>query len=119
MVTLTAGAKISVNCTATGNPMPLYRWHLPHHMQQKKNPDENQPVLTISYPGTYICTVSNTLGNGTKYFIATAASRNHTTLAAVIGVFLVVAALLFIAGCLFVTPQGTFSFRNDNRGQCT
>ncbi|KAM7387111.1 hypothetical protein PAMA_009639 [Pampus argenteus] len=121
MVTLTGGGKKSLNCTAAGNPTPLYRWHLPHPIQPKKNKDENQPVLTISYPGTYTCTVSNTQGNSTKYFIVTTASRNHTTLAAVIGVFLAVAALLVVANHLFGTPQGTFSFRkgSNHRGQST
>ncbi|XP_078125559.1 hemicentin-1 [Sander vitreus] len=121
---LKASSKIILNCTATGNPMPVYSWHFPHPIQQtKKNKNENQPILapSIQLPGTYACTASNTQGTKTKTFTVIEATRNRTTFAALVGVFLCVAALLFIVGFFFVTPEGTFSFSKGSylKGQPT
>ncbi|TDH03057.1 hypothetical protein EPR50_G00159150 [Perca flavescens] len=121
---LRAGSKIILDCTARGNPMPVYSWHFPNPIQQtKKNEKENQHILasSIQFPGTYTCTASNTQGTKTKTFTVVEVTRNRTTLAALVGVFLCVAALLFIGGFFFVTPEGTFSFSKGSylRGQPT
>ncbi|KAF1379667.1 hypothetical protein PFLUV_G00178400 [Perca fluviatilis] len=121
---LKASSKIILDCTATGNPMPVYSWHLPNTIQQtKKNKKENQPILapSIQLPGTYTCTASNTQGTKTKIFTVVEVTRNRTTFAALVGVFLCVAALLFISGFFFVTPEGTFSFSKGSylRGRPT
>ncbi|XP_044038551.1 hemicentin-2-like [Siniperca chuatsi] len=110
---LPARGKMILNCTATGNPMPVYSWHFPHPIQQtKKNQNENQPILTqsVPLPGTYNCTVTNTQGTKTKYFIVIEAKSNRTTFAALVGGFGCLAVLLCIGGHFFVTPEGTFSF---------
>ena len=68
---LSARTKVILNCTAAGNPMPVYSWHFPHKIQQtRKNKNENQPILntTIDLPGTYNCTAYNARGSMTKYF---------------------------------------------------
>lgn len=68
---LSAGSKIILNCTATGNPVPVYSWHFPHPMQlTSKNQNADQPILTpsIQLPGTYNCSASNSQGIATKYF---------------------------------------------------
>lgn len=76
---LPAGGKIILNCTAAGNPVPVYSWRSPHSVQRKnRDQNENEPILTPSFqlPGTYTCTVSNSLGNKTKYFtVMEAASK--------------------------------------------
>ncbi|XP_034750323.1 hemicentin-1-like [Etheostoma cragini] len=66
---LEAGSKIILNCTATGNPMPVYSWHFPQPIQQT-NINENEPILAPSFelPGNYTCTASNTQGTRTKTF---------------------------------------------------
>lgn len=121
---LPAGGKIILNCTATGNPMPVYSWHFPHPIQlTSKDQTTNQSILTpsIQLPGTYNCTVSNAQGTNTKYFTVIEAKRNRTTFAALVGVFVFLGALLVIGGLYFVTPEGTFSFSKGSyiRGQPT
>lgn len=66
---LSARNKIMLNCTATGNPMPVYSWGFAHPIQQTKKND-SQLILTpsIRLPGTYNCTASNSQGSSTKYF---------------------------------------------------
>lgn len=47
---LKAGTKIELNCTARGNPMPVYSWTLPHDIQRRmKNQSTKQPILTPSF----------------------------------------------------------------------
>ncbi|XP_070779077.1 vascular cell adhesion protein 1 [Enoplosus armatus] len=121
---LAARSKMILNCTATGNPMPVYSWHVPHTIQQTdRNQNEDQPILIPSFelPGTYNCTASNTQGTKTKHFTVIEATRNRTTFAALVGVFVSLGALLFIGGLYFVTPEGTFSFSKGSylRGQPT
>ncbi|XP_076608323.1 hemicentin-1 [Chaetodon auriga] len=121
---LPSRGKIILNCTATGNPMPVYSWHFPHPIQlTSKNQTTNQPILSpsIQLPGTYNCTASNAQGTKTKYFTVIEAKRNLTTFAALVGVFVFVGVLLFIGGFFFVTPEGTFSFSKGSyiRGQPT
>ncbi|XP_034075869.1 hemicentin-1-like [Gymnodraco acuticeps] len=108
---LSARNKIMLNCTATGNPMPVYSWGFAHPIQQTKKND-SQLILTpsIRLPGTYNCTASNTQGSSTKYFTVIEAPRNRTTFAALVGGFVFLGAVLFIGGLLFVKPDGTFSF---------
>uniref|UniRef100_A0A673C2N5 Ig-like domain-containing protein n=1 Tax=Sphaeramia orbicularis TaxID=375764 RepID=A0A673C2N5_9TELE len=102
-VEVPADLKISLNCTATGNPLPVYRWSLPPAMQKMM---ANQPVLTLSVPfvGTYNCTASNSQGTRTKSFIVTDApsSRPGTTAGILMAVFL---AVVLILGCVVYYKQ--------------
>uniref|UniRef100_A0A8C3AJX6 Ig-like domain-containing protein n=1 Tax=Cyclopterus lumpus TaxID=8103 RepID=A0A8C3AJX6_CYCLU len=72
---LSAGIKLSLDCTAAGKPTPVYSWRSPHHIQ-RTNQNENQSVLALSIqlPGTYECTASNSQGSNTKYFTVTEAT---------------------------------------------
>ncbi|CAK6971171.1 uncharacterized protein LOC128379280 [Scomber scombrus] len=108
-VTLKAGGKIDLNCTARGNPMPSCSWH-PSDLILENN--EKQPILTVTREGTYNCTVSNTQGTNTKYFIVTSAPRDHTVLAGLLGGFGALAVVLLIVGYFTLKPDGTFSFCN-------
>ncbi|XP_029292846.1 hemicentin-2-like [Cottoperca gobio] len=110
---ISAGNETILDCTATGNPTPVYSWNFPHLIQKmKKNQNGNQLILTppFGFPGTYNCTASNTQGSNTKYFTVIEATRNRTTFAVLVGVFVVLGAVLFIGGLLLLTPEGTFSF---------
>lgn len=123
-VQLSAGKKITLYCNATGNPAPVYSWHVPQPVQKaSKNEDLNQPFLTPSFqlPGNYSCKASNSQGTSVKYFTVIEATRNRTTLAAIIGAFVALGVLLFVGGLLFVTPDGTFSFNQSKylRGKRT
>uniref|UniRef100_A0A669D379 Ig-like domain-containing protein n=1 Tax=Oreochromis niloticus TaxID=8128 RepID=A0A669D379_ORENI len=72
------GSKISLNCTARGNPVPSYHWQFPNFTQVwYRSHDVNLPILTPSskFPGVYTCTASNSQGTVTKYFIITEAPR--------------------------------------------
>ncbi|XP_067087915.1 vascular cell adhesion protein 1-like [Osmerus mordax] len=67
------GNEVTFNCTATGNPAPVYSW-------QTSQPQENmgdQSLFTSSsvLPGTYTCTASNKLGKRSKQFIVTTKSN--------------------------------------------
>uniref|UniRef100_A0A669CAY9 Ig-like domain-containing protein n=1 Tax=Oreochromis niloticus TaxID=8128 RepID=A0A669CAY9_ORENI len=75
---MTVGSKISLNCTARGNPIPSYHWEFPNFTQVwNRSHDVNHPILTPSskFPGIYTCTASNSQGTVTKYFIITEAPR--------------------------------------------
>lgn len=75
---MTVGSKISLNCTARGNPVPSYHWQFPNFPKLwYRSHDVNHPILTPSskFPGVYICTASNSQGTVTKYFIITKAPR--------------------------------------------
>ncbi|XP_035766771.1 cell adhesion molecule 3-like [Neolamprologus brichardi] len=78
---MTVRSKISLNCTARGNPMPSYHWQFPNFTQVwYRSHDVNHPILTplSKFPGVYICTASNSQGIVTKYFIVTEAPRFTT-----------------------------------------
>ncbi len=64
---LIAGAEMTLNCTATGNPTPVYSWQSSHPIQERM---EDEAVFTSSslLPGTYTCTASNTLEKRSKEF---------------------------------------------------
>lgn len=63
-----AGAEITLNCTATGNPVPVYSWQSAHPIEERM---KMEAVITSSslLPGTYTCTTSNMLENKSKQFI--------------------------------------------------
>ena len=66
-----ADEKMTLNCTATGNPVPTYRWRFSHSSQETNNIENvEKPVLMPSFQiqGTYSCTAANKQGSTTKYF---------------------------------------------------
>ncbi|XP_077352477.1 intercellular adhesion molecule 1-like [Festucalex cinctus] len=108
-VTLPVGGRMSLNCSASGNPAPEYSWKVP---SASKVPNGTQAIFVDSsfkHPGTYECAAVNSEGTVTKHFTVTQAARTQTTLAAVLGVFVALAVVLGILGLFFLTPQGTFS----------
>ncbi|XP_059204640.1 vascular cell adhesion protein 1-like [Centropristis striata] len=107
---LSSGSKLILNCSATGNPMPVYSWGFPHEIQQTTKINENESILTpsIGLPGSYNCTVSNTRGTRTKYFTVIEAKRDPTVIAALVGVFGVLGVVALVAGAFFVKSDGTF-----------
>lgn len=121
-VELSDRKNITLYCNATGNPMPVYSWNFPQTIQEaSKNEDVNKPFLipSLQFPGNYSCKASNTQGTRIKYFTVIEAPRDRTTLAAIIGVFVALGVLIFIAGVIFVTRDGTFSCNQSKylRGQ--
>lgn len=68
IVELIVGAESTLNCTAVGNPTPVYSWQTSPPTQQRV---EDEAVLTSSslLPGTYTCTASNSLEKKSKQFI--------------------------------------------------
>lgn len=76
MLELIVGAEIILNCTATGNPTPVYSWQSSHPIQERM---EDEAVFTSSslLPGTYTCTASNKLDKKSKQFIIKAKSTGR------------------------------------------
>ncbi|KAM9746439.1 transmembrane and immunoglobulin domain-containing protein 1-like [Menidia menidia] len=70
----TLGAEITLNCSATGNPAPIYSWESSQPIQDKM---EGEEIVTTSslLPGTYTCTASNTLEKKSKQFIVKAKTK--------------------------------------------
>lgn len=68
-----------MNCTATGNPTPVYSWQYSRPIQETM---EDEAVLTSSslLPGTYTCTASNTLEKKSKQFIVKANTKGKREL---------------------------------------
>uniref|UniRef100_A0A672IV64 Si:ch211-66e2.5 n=1 Tax=Salarias fasciatus TaxID=181472 RepID=A0A672IV64_SALFA len=69
-----SGAEVTLNCTATGNPAPVYSWQSSSPMQERM---EEEAVVTSSslLPGTYTCTASNTLEKKSKQFTVKAQTK--------------------------------------------
>lgn len=76
---LIQGTEITLNCTATGNPTPVYSWQSSRPIQETM---EDEAVLTSSslLPGTYTCTASNTLEKKSKQFIVKANTKGKREL---------------------------------------
>lgn len=64
---LQPGDEVTLNCTATGNPAPMYSWQSSQPIQGGL---ENEAAITSNslLPGMYICTASNTLQKKMKKF---------------------------------------------------
>lgn len=58
-------SEMVLDCTAEGNPPPVYIWTT-SNLQEKA---DNQPVLTAASLGVYTCTASNILGKKSKQFV--------------------------------------------------
>lgn len=117
VVELAADRETTLNCSASGNPEPQYRWHFPYSTDlSSKDQNWYQSVLTpsLEHPGTYNCTAFNVYGSKTKFFTVNAPPGNRTVFAALIGGFVLLAVLLFIGGYFFVTSDGSFSFCKGN-----
>lgn len=117
-VEVPANGKITLGCTANGNPTPQYHWQVPQPNLQKVG---SGPILNLTrpFPGTYNCTASNSQGSSIKQFLVTDAPRDYTVLAAVVGAVAALGVLLLIIGPFFVTKDGTFSFNKGgySKGQ--
>ncbi|XP_037544498.1 hemicentin-2 [Nematolebias whitei] len=68
---VTHGEEITLNCTAAGNPAPVYSWQSSHLIQEKMK-EEAVIISSSLLPGTYTCTVSNMLEKKSKQFIVKA-----------------------------------------------
>uniref|UniRef100_A0A4W5Q115 Ig-like domain-containing protein n=1 Tax=Hucho hucho TaxID=62062 RepID=A0A4W5Q115_9TELE len=85
------GEEITLNCTATGRPTPLYSWQSSHVQEALFTPPSE-------VPGTYTCTASNQIGKISKTFTVNHKPKGDiTTLWAILGSGLVLALLLVIA----------------------
>lgn len=113
-----ANRKITLDCTAQGNPAPQYLWQVPQPDLQKVG---TGAILDLKgpFPGTYNCTASNSQGSSVKQFVITDAPRDFTVLAAVVGVTAALGVLLLISGPFIVTKDGTFSLNKGgySKGQ--
>lgn len=74
MLDLVVGAEVTLNCSATGHPTPVYSWLSAHTLQETLT---DEAVITSSslLPGTYTCTASNRLDSKSKRFLLKARSK--------------------------------------------
>lgn len=73
---LSADGKVILNCTAVGNPVPVYSWQFAHAIQEtSEEKNGNKPVLIVELAGYYTCTTSNSQGKVTKAFTVTEERR--------------------------------------------
>ncbi|KAG7223188.1 hypothetical protein INR49_015796 [Caranx melampygus] len=94
---------LTLDCTARGNPPPIYTWQLPEPAKEKmKNHKEAQLTLPwdLQFAGTYSCKASNNRGSSTKYFSIIQAPRSQP--GATAGILMaVVILLILILGVVF------------------
>lgn len=100
----TPGTEISLNCTATGNPAPVYSWQTPQPLQGKM--DEALLSFSSLLPGTYACTASNILEKKTKQFIL---KKNKGLIAFKAVTYLLSPLLTFILTCIYLFFLHRFS----------
>ncbi|XP_041830560.1 intercellular adhesion molecule 2-like [Melanotaenia boesemani] len=113
-VEVAAGGNVTLNCTATANPMPVYKWHFSDATQEEVNKQQmNEPILTLSFhlQGNYSCTASNSQGSTSKYFTVIETEGDRTAFIAIVTSLVLVGVLLVIGGLYFVKQDGTFSFK--------
>uniref|UniRef100_G3PKQ9 Si:ch211-66e2.5 n=1 Tax=Gasterosteus aculeatus aculeatus TaxID=481459 RepID=G3PKQ9_GASAC len=74
VVDFVVGAELTLNCTASGNPTPVYSWQSSNPLGERM---EEEAALSSSslLPGTYTCTASNTLEKKSKQFIVKAKTK--------------------------------------------
>lgn len=115
-VEVSGNRKVTLDCTAQGNPTPRYQWQVPQPVQQKVG---TAPILDLSGPfsGNYSCRAFNSQGYSVKVFVIREAPRNYTVLAAVVGVTAALGLLLLISGLFIVTKDGTFSLNKGGYSQ--
>ncbi|PWA17618.1 hypothetical protein CCH79_00008177 [Gambusia affinis] len=104
------GAKISLNCTATGNPTPVYKWHFSEPTlegMQEQNATGSIFTLDFRTPVVYKCVASNVAGERIKYFHLNKPAGNCTTMAVLLGVFLTLGVVIIIIGGVFGTRSGS------------
>ncbi|XP_061605913.1 uncharacterized protein icam3 [Phyllopteryx taeniolatus] len=75
-VDIAEGGETTLNCTAVGNPAPVYSWQ-PELEPRKEEGQEAVLASSSLLPGTYTCTASNALGKKTKQFTVKAKSKGR------------------------------------------
>ncbi|XP_023204790.1 intercellular adhesion molecule 3 [Xiphophorus maculatus] len=103
------GTKISLNCTATGNPTPVYKWNFADPtLKGMQGQNATGSIFTLEFrtPVVYKCVASNAAGERTKYFHLDKPEGNYTTMGVLLGVFLTLAAVIIIIGAIFVSRNG-------------
>uniref|UniRef100_A0A673YAJ8 Ig-like domain-containing protein n=1 Tax=Salmo trutta TaxID=8032 RepID=A0A673YAJ8_SALTR len=84
------GEEITLNCMATGKPIPLYSWQSSHVKEAIFSPPSE-------VPGTYTCTASNQIGKISKTFTVNPKPKGgSTTLWVIIGLGLCLAVVIVI-----------------------
>ncbi|MFT7798972.1 hypothetical protein Z043-110909 [Arapaima gigas] len=67
VIEVNKGEEVTLNCTAQGNPPPVYSWNTSR--SQEKEPEDQAVFISSSLsPGTYSCSASNRLGMKSKRF---------------------------------------------------
>ncbi|XP_071241859.1 intercellular adhesion molecule 2-like [Salvelinus alpinus] len=66
------GEEITLNCTATGRPSPLYSWQSSHVQEALFSPPSE-------VPGNYTCTVSNQIGKISRTFTVNPKPKGGST----------------------------------------
>lgn len=97
------GDEVTLNCTASGNPTPVYSWQSAVDSPEKIEKDQLE--LKSVTPGTYNCTASNIMGSSTKQFIINS-TGNRTTFWAIFGSFLGLMLLIIVLYVFFKFKLG-------------
>ncbi|XP_018610240.1 intercellular adhesion molecule 5-like [Scleropages formosus] len=74
IIEVNKGDEVTLNCTAQGNPPPVYSWNI-SHSREKESDDQAVFISSSLSPGIYTCTSTNRLGMKNKQFTIKHKSR--------------------------------------------
>ena len=95
MLDLVVGEEVTLNCSATGYPTPIYSWLSAHTLQETLT---DEAIITSSslLPGTYTCTASNRLDSKSKRFLLKARSKGRRDSRTIKSIFISFFMFIFV-----------------------
>ncbi|KAK5613560.1 hypothetical protein CRENBAI_019603 [Crenichthys baileyi] len=109
-INIISGKTLQLNCSAEGNPDPLYNWTLPSNKGHHSEKTLTVESVDFQDGGQYVCTVSNKVSTVSVRFNVTV---QKNTLLYIIAAVVAAVALFFIGAAVFYT----FYYKQNKMGK--